>query len=586
MSSASKAKAAPTVDVLVGQKYVLDRWAELAGDPEWWARTDGIGLRLRVVEMIEAAELFDSGALTEPKTVEWVFEQGGAAFAPGSYAAENCPGAAKLVADDFHRLEGNVRRLLTHPQAYRPGEQRHGSLDAMLSQLANQQYRDDLLANVDAAATKCGWDGAAIDELDQLITLFDAEFIADGHSSSWRREVAVRAEELWDTGAKPLAQAVAEALDEHGHSLKPREFDVMIPAFVRVNPRGASPGRALTDSSGAGFPDEGRRPGEEVLVSWGAAGAEILGREPFVKANRFFRYSVEAADPYAAAAAANERFRADADLWHLLDGELEEPHEAGVRDSAPPSAATALRLPPRPLLLAPDELIASRDKVAKIPKLEDAIAQIAQARMAVEGAALVDLWTAVEALFGDNDHGKVEAGLWVADATPYPYARHVTEWLGARVGSHGFHTPPVGQELKWLHETVYADRVAVTKVLVENRDPLTWRRLSAVFDWENGAYAESAAALRERYSNVARRVYTIRNVAVHNAQFKSSTRAVTLPLFADLVRVSLGEVLRNAGDAGALAEIRRARAEVDEVIARWAKATFSREDGVRRLLDR
>lgn len=582
--SRPKTKPPSAVDALVGQKYVLDRWAELAADePEWWARSDGIGLRLRVVEMIEAAELFDAGALTEPKTVDWVFMQGGAAFAPGSYAANYCPGAAQLAADDFHRTDGT---LLTHPQAYKPGEQRHASLHAILEQLSEQRYRDDLLANIDAAAGACGWDVTRLDALDQLITLYDAEFIADGHSSSWRREVAERAQEHWNMGAKPLPEAVAQALDDHGHSLSPREFDVMIPVFVRKNPRGTSPGRLLTDSTGAGFPDEGRQPGEGVLTGWGAAGAAILGRDPFVKANRFFRYAVESADAYAAAAAANELFRADAGLWHLLDGELEEPHEAAVRDSANPAAAAALRLPPRPLRLAPDELVTNRGKVSSIAKLADAIAQVAQARMAVEGAALVDLWTAVEALFGDNDHGKVEAGLWIAEATPYPYARHVSGWLGERIGAHGYATPPVGQEREWLHETVYADRGAVKQLLVDNRDPLTWRRLTDVFDWENGSFAAAACALRDRYANVARRVYTIRNVAVHNAQLKSSTRSVTLPLFGDLVRVSLGQVLRDAGAAGALAEIRRARAEVDEVVARWTNATFTRADGIKRLLER
>ncbi len=579
--------AATGVDTLVGQKYVLDRWAELAGEPEWWARSDGIGLRLRVAEMMEVARLFDTGALTEPKTVGWVFEVGALAFAPGTYAATNCPGAAKMVADDFMRVEGGVPQPITSPTAYRPDEQRYGSLHAIHSQLSEQRYRDDLLTNIARAASKCGWDVKRIDALDEFVALYDAEFIADGHSPSWRRQVAERAQELWDQGTKPLTEAISDALDERGHSRKPRKFDVLVPVFVKTNPRGSSPGRLLTDSSGAGFPDLGRQGGDAILRGWGAAGGGILARDEFVPANRYFRYEVDAADADAAAAAANERFRADADLWHLLDGELEEPHEAAVRDTAAAAGtAGAFRLPPRPLRLAPDELVDGRDRVAEIPKLQDAIAQVAQARMAVEGAALVDLWTAVEALFGDNDHGKVDAGFWIADATPFPYVRHVSQWLGTAISGHGYGTPPSGQELKWLHETVYGDRTAVAQLLVDKRDPLAWRRLNEVFDWEKGAFRKAADALRARYADAARRIYLIRNVAVHNAQLKSCTRAVTLPLFADLVRVSLGHVLRYADATGALAEVRLARAEVDDVIGRWAKPGFSRDDGLKQLLYR
>ncbi len=85
---------------------------------------------------------------------------------------------------------------------------------------------------------------------------------------------------------------------------------------------------------------------------------------------------------------------------------------------------------------------------------------------------------------------------------------------------------------------------------------MTWRRLSGVYDWQPGVgYAGEARALRARFKDVVRRTYIIRNVAVHEAQTKASTRSVTLPLFADLVRVSLGHVLRYAGADGALAEV-------------------------------
>jgi hypothetical protein len=578
----------PEVDTNVGPRYALDRWVELASEPAWWARSDGIGLRLRVAEAKEVAEFFDSGALTEAKTVEWIFEHCARSFAPGTYAAEHCPGAAQMADDDFMRKgkDGFGKTPITSPTAYRPNEKLWCSLVGILKQLNDTRYRDDLLENVARAAGRCGWNSKRMDELDTLVALYDAELIADGHSPSWRRAVAEAARGHWAGGGSSLPDAVRQALDEHRHERKKRSFDVWIPVEIANNPRGSSPGRPLDQSSGAGFDDVDAAAGRADLSSWGSAAGEILGHEEFMRANRFFHYVIGAADAWAAVADANEKFRQQADQWHLLDGELAEPRHAAVRDSAPGRDASVYEFPPLRLRLAPPELVDHRGRLPDIPKLADAIAQVAQARTAAETAALADLWTAVEALFSDNQHGKVDAGVWVAEALPFPYVRHISEWLGGQISLHGYGTAPVGQELEWLHRDVYADKEAVRQLFVDKDDPLGWRRLEEVFAWEDGALAKKAREIRGLYDHVTRRIYMLRNVAVHNAQQTSSTRMVTLPLFADLVRVALGQVLRYAGEEGALAEMRFACAEVNDVVARWAKGGYARDEGLKRLLFR
>jgi hypothetical protein len=567
-----------SVDPLVGQKFVLDRWAELAAEaPPWWARGDGIGLRLRVEEMREVAAYWDRGNLTNKKTIEWLFEDGLAAFASGTYADKHCRAAAQMVTGDLTKTE---------PGVYKPGEKYDGTLVALLNLLNQQQYRDELLANIARASSRCGWHSGRLDELDELVTLFDAEFIADRHSPAWRRKVAGQATAIWDNGARPLDEAIGEALDANRHDVNPRDFDVVIPVVIRRNPSGSASFAAadMNEASGSRFPDYARLTGENEIREWGAGGVAILEQDAFAQTNRFFRYRLVAADAEAAAAAANDQFLEDAALWRLLDGELEDPHQAAVRDSAAPPVVDVYRLPPQPLGLAPPEL---ENATPNVQKLDDAIAQIAQARTASEGAALVDLWTAVEALYGDSEHGDIDAGFTIVELTPFPYVRHVTEWLGAALQRHGYGVPPAGQAMPWLHTTVLADRAAVVKLLETNRDPLTWRRLNGVFDWEPGkGLADEARQLRARYKDVVRRTYMIRNIAVHGAQTKACTRSVTLPLFADLVRVTLGHVLRYAGADGALAEVRTATLALNDVAMRWEDGGYDRDAGLKRILYR
>jgi hypothetical protein len=369
-------------------------------------------------------------------------------------------------------------------------------------------------------------------------------------------------------------EGLRRAEDDAQRADPAQEFQVFVPVQVEREPSGG-PG---------GFPAVERESAEAAMASWSTTGVGPLMQEPeLLNADRFFEYSLKAPDRFAAAAQTADFFRAHADQWTLRGGLMSEPLRALVYDPSPPGAATLEGLPPEPLDLAPAELathsLAHRD-------LEAAIAQVAQARSAATpGAALVDLWTAVEALLGGRGKdANIEAGLAMARMCPLPYVTDVTLWAGRRLENAGYGIPPAGGEIDWVHHDVLADRETALAKLRDALDPLGWLRLGALLAWEPGSgYAEEVARLRAHFERVARRAYIIRNTHVHEARRAYPGQAGTLRMFADLVRLTLGHALRTASLGPPLRQVTHAALEVDQVAERWGSKAWTRAQGLQRL---
>jgi hypothetical protein len=272
----------------------------------------------------------------------------------------------------------------------------------------------------------------------------------------------------------------------------------------------------------------------------------------------------------------------------LRGGEINEPKHAFIHDLPPRPAADVYRLPPDPLRLAPDGLENYDPRFVgdRPPRLDDALAQLAQARSASPTTALTDLWTAVEALFaGTGADSGYEAGNVMAALAEFQYPRSMFDWLGLEMRAAAYGSPPIGAERKFVQDALVTDSKAVVAAFVSAGRPLAWRRVQGVMRWDvRDGYRLEAAALRARMECVCHRAYLIRNSLIHVASLGMSTLNVTLPAFADLTRVCIGHVLNFADGDGALAEARRAVQECRWVMERWEAGTISAEEGLRRLV--
>lgn len=550
------------LDSTPGERYALDRLAELAnGASPWWARSDGMGLRMRLREAIELADSLADGGL-RPETVQWVFEDLVAAFDPASsYIGKH----RKALAARFGKT------VKSKPQACQPNSQGYATMRAVLQQLEQADFRDELLVNLGDAARHASWKENRLAGLDDLVVLYDAELQTEGYSHPWRARLAASARLRVDGGAS-LVTALDEAERETRRGESAEDFEVLVPVTVAEEPLGGS----------TGFPALSRESVESDVASWSAPSLGALMQESeIVSANRFFRYSEKAPDRWAAAAKAADQFRAQVDQWTLRRGAMNEPARALVYE--PGGDVTLEGLPPEPLDLAPSELAAHP---VEDPDLAAALAQVAQARgAATPGAALVDLWTAVEALLGGRgSDATIEAGLAMARMCPLPYVDAVSRWVGERLGSAGYGVPPAGTELSWVHADVLADRDVAFVKLRESLDPLGWLRLQTLADWEPGpGFANDIDRLRARFSRVAKRAYIVRNTRIHEARRSYPGQGGTLRMFADLVRLTLGHAIRQAPQGPALEQVAYAGLEVDYTAERWQGGDWSRADGIERL---
>lgn len=498
-----------------GDQYAIGRWTELAAtDAVWFGRTADVGHRLRLRELITLAEANQSGGVRAESIGNLLKETVAALKDQDLYVSERFP-----------EIAGQADSMMGSLAAFVPGSAGHCTAVASLERLNDVRYVDGLVETLASKAAGAGQSIDALRKVDKLVELLDSELAHRGHSRSWRAEAVAQTKRLMQDGAT-LGQALPSALEEL-RACRSREFEIFIPIDCGL---AELPGWVQSrDSVG------------EIIKSWASVGRPEAQAAIQASAG-VYGEAFPAVDAEAALRIADDRFRRLRNVWRLQDHELPYPRHAVVYDPAARQAAIR-PLPSEPLDLAPDGL-GERDARKGGDALDDAIDQLAQARTARPAAAFVDLWTAVETLYGGSaEDTRYKAGMAMVGMAEYNFIVDSHIWLARRAGEAGMGGAPKGGELNWLMEMLGSGDGAqeLERAFIAAGDQLAWLRFKVMSNWDNGwGLRNELGLLRQRLTRVVERSYLIRNFAVHRADDSMPSLDLILPLFAGLVKTCIG----------------------------------------------
>jgi len=529
-----------------GVRYVLGRWRELT-DPNarWWAQGSGLGVRMRIEELLKLSEAHQGGLI-----------YAGSVDRLRGQAKEHLGKAHGFLGQRYGPLRELLNEALQATPSERsglaalwPGSGSHSSLKAGLEFLRAIDYLHaltDELNKRSAAADEV----SKLEGLDEIVELLDAELVGDGHSRRWRREFYERVAERVENGM-PLDEAV---VGELGERREEREFQVVAGVKRYSEPENPEVQPPYVE--------------EEVLLQLISAwDAEPESEELDLPLGALVR-TIRAADCYAAAEAAAEVFGNWKAVWWLQGGDLELKNRFLVYDAA---AKTALALDlGEPLNLRPENLdgfaMKSEDGQNGTPQeLTDGLLQLAQARRSPLGAALADLWGVAEVCFSGVAVGsRDQAGSVIAGITQFLFLTDRLDWLGERFEELEIEPERAVEQAHadWALDLIDTDEEGTLVEQLKSSDPLVWMRAKQIARWKDDKHLyRDLLAVRTRVEAVCARAYLIRNFHIHSGSAERSVAlAVTLPVFAELLRLSLGFALQSKGEPVVSARLAMLRA--------------------------
>lgn len=521
-------EAPPRRPVPSGAFYVAARWGELTDEEApWWARSAGLSIRLRISELLDMAEARQQGALIEESIVRLRKEALSTLVTKSDFLQDRFPAAAGQLRDALADNDKNDQFV--------PGGRNYSALAAVLEALKPAELVAALIEELARRAENAS-DWKELAALDEYVELLDSELAFHGHSRTWRHEVAEAAAERLGAGAV-LRDALADALAQ-GAGSWPHDVAILFRA-VRVDNRKVEEltGNFLTPKDI-----------EEVLKDW----PEVPSADHLDLGG--FQYPVnDARDLRAAVERADEWLERQISIWRLQGGDVAIAEEAMYFDRSAGEVGLVDR--PSPLRLVPDNIKQFEATMSQEPSqrdfgvpetLPDALVQLSQARTAAPGAALADLWTVAEAVFaGSAAEPRYDAGPVMAELAQFLYPLQLLEWLAGRFEVLGLGPTPSGTlEAVWAIEVVQHRGGELWPKLETDSDPLAYVRAKSFASWgQSQRMSEELEALAERGRRLSNRAYLVRNFSVHRAQpYRARALAVTLPVFAELLRDCLGYV--------------------------------------------
>lgn len=538
----SEPEAPPLTDP--GPAYVVARWRELSDvGAVWWARPCEVGLRLRLDELVELAQLNALGVVQSEQL-------------DTRRKATVAQLTSPVITDRFPHLKPDIEALArSSVSGFKPAGRGPAATRTLIGELSDDQqqidpYIEARIATLAQTVADATWDIGDLRDLDESLNMLDAEIAHIGHSPSWRRRAATALEEKLIAETEP-EQAITEALCGLNFN-KPRDFDVLIPVnqgeLLPEVRRLASLPTAEAVGIARSWPSEGRQAALDAVASAG----QVLRMQP-----------TGPMDLEAAATEVSEEVRRATNLWGLQGLTVEEIPTAFISDPLERKVSAA-DLPQDPLDLRPDGLggyTTSDD--ARV--LDDALDQLAEARTAAAPAALVNLWTVVETLYGgvldDSPH---LAGAVLTGVGEYCYVHDVLRWLAHASQHAGLGDPTPGDVVGWVIALMGERKGQFGEDLQAAGAAVTWARWKSLTRWNGSSvFGTDLTRLKHRFDEVADRAYLIRNFAVHQAMTRDQALNRILPAFAGLVQASVGHSLRvGRTDEDLLSEALRARAEV------------------------
>ncbi|MBA2527359.1 MAG: hypothetical protein H0V18_16490, partial [Pyrinomonadaceae bacterium] len=520
-----------------GESYTLARWRELCDETApWWVRSDGIGLRLRLLELLSLADARREGALRDPPIAKLISQ--------GEKAVGQATGLLFVRYQKW--AEAMKAALKARPENWHPAGQAHALAESTLAMLEEPEYFTAMLQLLEQRAREV--DVSELEQLDELIELFDAELALEGHSSAWRLRLVGQTERDLEAG-----RTFAEAADAAMRRLRRGVLRPMQVLF-RLTARES----ALEQQATIKLPYHAGKALDQLIAGWDADlsddvdfehGAIVLELE-------------DAADPVAAALRAERwlsRLMAQWSLEH--DGPLSLNPTVWVYDSGGPRVQVFRRR--APLQLMPEGLVrhqerlraearrepsrrrsrAANEQEEQADPLAEALMQLAQARLGTAGSALTDLWMVAEALFAGVAAEPKHNAADVMSACLQPrYIRDALGWLTDELEHAGDSAHGADGRAMWALRRLHDDLDGVRALLADR--PLAMARANRMASWLDGtALQEDLGHLKERCIGVADRAYLVRNFFVHAAQpERAAALDATLMPFAGMVRTALGLV--------------------------------------------
>ena len=532
-------------ELTLAELYVLERWRELcAEDGPWWTRGDGVGLRLRLRELLNLASARREGALKDRPIAELITQ-----------GRDVLGRKSGLLNRRYHKWSAAMQKALkAKPEHWHPAGQAHALVQSTLELLNDPLYLTALRTLLEQQVAEVN--PAELVTLDELVELLDAELAFDGHSPAWRLRVAAETQERMEAGTR-----FAHALDGALALLRRGQRRTMQVLFRLT----ATP--PAFDQAVIKLPFHASQGAEQLIGAWGAEPEEGIELEHGALVLKVVR----AADPEAALARAESWLARLLGLWSLQDSKRPALDDhAWVYDPHGPEVHRFRR--PAPLRLVPEGLARHQARLAaeerraeeddeddavpaagrrwdgqlEADPLGDALIQLAQARTGSAGSALTDLWMVAEALFaGVAAEPKSHASHVIAGCLQARYVRDALRWLAIELEGSGRLAPSGKPRAAWALQQLHDDRDAIVAELAGR--PLALARAQQLSRWLEGeALQRDLMRLRERVRGVADRAYLVRNFFVHAAQpERAAALNATLLPFAGMVHAALGLV---AGD--------------------------------------
>lgn len=541
--------------------YLLERWTELIDDNKpWWAISPGLGIRMTLRELNEMAVAQGQGVVNRD-AIKVLKGQALLLLAKqGSYTQKTYPEVTEMVRGALGRDD---------PDGFVPGGSGPAGIRAALSYLDDDAFVPRLVSDLAMLAGSSATTMDAYRAVDELVELLDAELAFDGHSTYWRQRVIAETRTEIGNGVK-FDDALTAVLERNHHRLH-RKFDILLPVERLEQPTLAH--LLVIDADIA----------DEVLRDWD---------EPSLRseatASTYRRITpIDAVDGEAAAGQAHEVFRREAARVRLAGGEVDDAKIALVFD-ADLREGRVVKLPVNPLQLFPDGFGEYKfSATSERTKIENALAQLTEARIASPPVALADLWSAAEAAFGGTvTDPRYEAAEEMAGLASYLFTRSMLKWLYEQCQLAGIEpgVPGFPEHERALHSIANSAPEMLAALAVPGH-ALAWVRFKTACEWDQGqGFGTEIETVHTRVGAVCSRAYLIRNLIVHTGDSRSAAVSVTLSAFASIIRACLGHILTTSGLSEPLMGAKFATLQARRVAQDLASGARSGPEGLNRVL--
>lgn len=445
-------------------------------------------------------------------------------------------------------------------------------------------------------------DLSALRELEQDMLLFDAELAFDGYSRQWRHEAAQAAQDaLVDTNLRAAIEAGLAAAGE----VKVRGFDVLVPLASTAVDDGDGDEEGDDDEEETAVLDSSIKRANAVNLVSKWKSPEALAAVDAENVRRVLRLKVEARDVHSAAEDGRDQVARAEGLWRLQGAPVRLAGQLVIRDDASSKPAEVFPaeapLDVRPAGIA-QYVTARRDHEGdeSIRRITDSLDQLAQARTASHGAALADLWTVAETLFGGLATDRsADVSDRLAGLAEMLMVRDRLRWLAQKAGSAGESVglvrAPAEPDARWGARCALDGGTAILDALVDAH-PLAWLRVAEAQRWRERASKVQEKpvhltidldATHDRVAAIGNRAYLVRNLFLHQGNpRRARALAVTVPAFAAVLRAVLGHINQSSGSYRLpLVESEYAQLRARQVASAWLRAPDGGVEVIDNLVD-